>query len=332
MASYYAIEVEVPVEVVECGLVVAPEATAPLVFLLSTVYRSCELGPFPTPDPDPVPAPASIPTIVGETVSGDTVSIVLYDSNMNIVPLDDDSCPEKGTTGFFYWSANDMTTFPTEATIYFWVMTGTSGRRDYGNVEIGDRPTPELGSVWDALTADHTVAGSFGERVDEIPTAPENRQEMDANSIQLGSIRTNTDRVDGLIEDDGSGNDRFTEKALEEAPTTSTGDMETACGNALTTYDAATGTDVSTVEGKVDDVYVDTQRVDGLIEDDGSGNDRFTEKALEEAGAGSSSAPTAKAIREEMDANSTKLKSINEDTEEILGKLSGPTQSKWKVR
>lgn len=229
------------------------------------------------------PAPASVPTIVGELNTGESVSIVLYDSNMNSVTLDDDTCTEKDATGFFSWSSNNMTTFPTEATIYFWVMTDTSGRRDYGTVEIGDRPTPELGSVWDALTADHTVAGSFGERVDAIPTAAENRQEMDGNSIQLGQIRINSDRVDGLIEDDGLGNDRFTEKALEEAPGTSIGDIETGCGNALTTYDAATGADVTVVEGKVDDIYIDTQRVDGLIEDDGLGSDRFTEKALEEA-------------------------------------------------
>lgn len=51
---------------------------------------------------------------------------------------------------------------------------------------------------------------------DTVPSATENRQEMDANSIQLGVIRTNSDRVDGLIEDDGG--DLFTAHALSKAP------------------------------------------------------------------------------------------------------------------
>jgi len=74
-------------------------------------------------------------------------------------------------------------------------------------------------------------------------------------------------------------------------------EVEKACEQGLTDYDAATGMDVSTVEGKVDDVYTDTQRVDGLIEN--SVGDRFTAKALEEApsGGGSSSLDTNVSVK-----------------------------------
>jgi hypothetical protein len=73
---------------------------------------------------------------------------------------------------------------------------------------------------------------------------------------------------------------------------------------------------ITTIDGKVDDIYIDTQRVDGLIEDDGLGNDRLTKKALEEAPTGGA-APTAEDIRIEMDDHSTKLSGIKGDTEDI---------------
>lgn len=256
---------------IEYGLILSPGE--PFFWLFSDVREAYEVG-LPAPPPPPVPPPASIPTIVGELNTGETVSIVLYDSNMNSVPLDDATCPEKDATGFFYWSSNNMTTFPAEATIYFWVMTDTSGRRDYGTVEIGDRPVPDVaGSVWDALTASHTVPGSFGERVDAVPTKEENRQEMDGNSTKLTDILADTQRVDGLIEDVGG--DRFTAKALEEAPASPAGPTKEEIRQEMDTNST-----------KLTDILADTQRVDGLIEDDGLGNDRFTAKALEEAGAG----------------------------------------------
>lgn len=69
-----------------------------------------------------------------------------------------------------------------------------------------------------------------------------------------------------------------------------------AMNKPVTTF-VTTASDIDDVDGVVDDIlvdtgatlpaaisdiYTDTQRIDGLIEDDGLGSDRFTEKALEQ--------------------------------------------------
>lgn len=172
-----------------------------------------------------------------------------------------------------------------------------SGVNDYykpGLVNIvSGRGADQYGRIssYDGATKTITIAGFFvvepdstsmiqispwgSVRVSEMETsvAQEIRQEMDANSIQLGVIRTNSDRVDGLIEDDGLGADRFTAKALEEAS-----------GTGASAEDVRIEMDANST--KLIGIYADTQRVDGLIEDDGLCADRFTAKALEEAPAG----------------------------------------------
>lgn len=77
-----------------------------------------------------------------------------------------------------------------------------------------------------------------------------------------------------------------TNTAIGALNNVSVADVEQACEDGLADYGASTATEVKAVEDKVDDVYTDTQRVDGLIEDDGGGADRFTAKALEQAGGG----------------------------------------------
>lgn len=201
------------------------------------------------------------PWVVGNLPAGGDVTLRLFNSTGVEQVLTTNVCTEF-ISGYYRWSTSNMSVYPSSVGSYMWIMNDSvSGRTTWGITPIG---TPEdLGEVaadgiWDALTADHTVAGSYGVRVDTIPTAAENRQEMDSNSTQLADI----------VEDTGT-----------DIPAT-----------------------LSTIEGKID--------------------------SLSEG----PSAPTAKAIREEIDANSAKLKGIDRDTKEILGKLSGPTQSKWKVK
>lgn len=79
-------------------------------------------------------------------------------------------------------------------------------------------------------------------------------------------------------------------KDLDVLNDVSAADVEQACEDGLADYGASTATGVTAVENKVDDVYTDTQRVNGLIEDDGLGNDRLTQKALEQAPTGGGSA------------------------------------------
>lgn len=63
-------------------------------------------------------------------------------------------------------------------------------------------------AVWDALTADHMVYGSFGEFVQGIsggsaPTVEEIRAEMDANSTKLADILDDTNELQGDWADGG---------------------------------------------------------------------------------------------------------------------------------
>ncbi len=109
-----------------------------------------------------------------------------------------------------------------------------------------------------------------------------------------------TDKLDTALEDDGADGYQYTELALENGPGgggSTDVNVVNVNGVAVTSIDdfkadtsnLATSTEVSDLDTKidvvdtvVDNIYVDTQRVDGLLEDDGSGNDRLTEKALEE--------------------------------------------------
>ena len=132
----------------------------------------------------------------------------------------------------------------------------------------------------------------------------------------LVDIYTDTQRVDALIED--SGGDQFTAKALNQAPSGGGGvgtnvnvvsvggtsvssvDDFKADVSGLSTFDPASDTvaNVGTVQTTITNndmvsepanttianIYTDTQRVDGLIED--VGGDLYTSKALEEAPSG----------------------------------------------
>jgi len=124
-----------------------------------------------------------------------------------------------------------------------------------------------------------TTTTTNTDMVTEPPTAVQNRQEMDSNSTQLIAIvadtnELQTDDVPGLIgalKDFDPAND---DVAVVTLVTTTT-----------------TNTDLTATDAAIADVYVDTQRMDALIED--STGDRLTEKALEEAPSGTGGDATA---------------------------------------
>jgi len=104
---------------------------------------------------------------------------------------------------------------------------------------------------------------------------------VDTVDTNVDAVLVDTTRVDGLIED--SGGDRFTTKALEQAAAgsgLSAQEVRDAMKLAPTVGAPAAGS----VDEALDDIYTDTQRVDGLIEDDSG--DQFTEKALSQAPGG----------------------------------------------
>lgn len=74
---------------------------------------------------------------------------------------------------------------------------------------------------------------------------------------------------------------------------------------------------LTTIDGVVDGIAVQTSRVDALIED--SAGDRFTSKALEQAPSGTGA--SAASIRAEIDANSTQLAAIRADTEDLQAQI-----------
>ncbi len=121
-------------------------------------------------------------------------------------------------------------------------------------------------------------------------------------------------------------------KDLDVLNDVSAADVEQACEDGLADYGASTATEVKAVEDKVDDVYTDTQRVNGLVEDDGTGNDRFSAKALEEAPSGGGTPPTVEEIRQEIDANSTMLADIYTDTQRLDGLLENSSGDRFKAK
>jgi hypothetical protein len=141
------------------------------------------------------------PWFVGNLPAGGTVTIKVYDSDGVEEALDDSDCDEY-IPGYYRWSTANMTTYPAVINSYMWIMVdAVSGRTTWGVGPIGvpeDITTVTADAVWDAARADYTDIGSMGETMTDVQAVVESLDEM--------------------IEDDGLGNDRFTAKALEEAP------------------------------------------------------------------------------------------------------------------
>ena len=126
-------------------------------------------------------------------------------------------------------------------------------------------------------------------------TAVQIREEMDDNSTKLSTIETNTNRVNGLIED--SSGDRFTAKALETSTINQTAFDGLMAGVPTGTKESyqsdistlATQSSVNSIptnplltnDARITTLVNNTDRVNGLIEDDNG--DQFTLKALTNA-------------------------------------------------
>lgn len=177
-------------------------------------------------------------------------------------------------------------------------------------VRNGDN-TGETVTVANVTTGDYSAAGTIpsgwdaGDEVSLLIVATvENDEEVsitgrtvvsmgvldlrvDDIESDISDIKTNTDRVDGLIEDDDG--DRFTAKALEEAggagdtdwTSTERQQIRHRLGIDGSAAAPTTGTPSLALEATAQDIKTATDRLDGLIED--SDGDRFTAKALEEA-------------------------------------------------
>jgi hypothetical protein len=180
-------------------------------------------------------------------------------------------------------------------------------------------------AVWDELSTGHTDAGKAGQQLwtdidailadtDELqaddipasiaalPTAVENRTEMDSNSTQLAAIVADTDElqtddVPGLI------------AALNDVSTAEVNaEVDTALTDIHLDHLLATDYDPASKPG------VATALLNEMVESD-VGVSRFTANALEQGPGGS--APTVEQIRTEMDSNSTQLAAIVADTNEL---------------
>lgn len=235
------------------------------------------------------------PWVVGYLPTGLTVEINIYNSAGLAELLTDQACVEF-ISGFYRWDTSNMTNYPATVGLYYWVMKDDHNLFTASGMAAIGTPT-DVGAVvedavWDAARADHTDAGSMGETM------------TDAQAV--------VESLDELIEDDGGGNMRFTEKALEEGPGTDPADIFAYVPTGLEPADS--------VAERIVDITDNTDRVDGLIEDDGLGADRFTAKALEEA-PGTSAASIWDYVPTGLEpANSVaeKLTEAHLNTEEIL--------------
>lgn len=220
-------------------------------------------------------AEASDCYLVGELPSGETVRVTtFYDMDGASSPvISDDVATEYGTTGLYYWSLSNLSAAPSAAMSILWVMTSTTtSRTTWGVLYIGGYPegikdanvalTTIDGIVDDILTDTGTTLPAS---IDALPTAVEIRTEIDANSTQLADIIADTEVI-------GTG------VALDGGPATLAGMLtKMADDSAGAAFDATTDSMQAIADGE-------------------------------------STAPTVTQIREEMDANSTKLASILEDT------------------
>lgn len=79
--------------------------------------------------------------LLGEFLSGETVTIVLYDLGTGTaVTLDSNSCSEIGATGWFRWSSENITTPATAKTEYLYIMTDSNGYIYSGKFIVGGYP------------------------------------------------------------------------------------------------------------------------------------------------------------------------------------------------
>jgi hypothetical protein len=144
-------------------------------------------------------------------------------------------------------------------------------------------------AVWDEATSGHTTAGTFGKAAADILADTNELQGNQGNWVTAIGFSTH-----------------------------SAADVVAAMQVVAADFKAdvsglATATNLATVDTVVDAVKVTTDKLDTALELDGAVY-RYTTNALEQAPTGGS-APTAAAIREEIDTNSTQLAAIKAKTD-----------------
>lgn len=243
--------------------------------------------------------------VVGDLPVGLTVTINLYNTTGAAELLTDDTCAEF-IDGFYRWNTSNMTTYPAVVGLYYWVMKDDHDLYVASGMAAIGTPTDVAAvvedAVWDAARADHTDAGSTGETM------------TDAQAV--------VESLDEMIEDDGLGQKRFTEKALEEGPGTDPADIFAYVPTGLEPANSIAERIVD-----IDDNVGAPVALDGgdatlagmltKIADDNAGADfNAATDSLHEIAVTAGGGPTKEEIREEMDDKSTMLKAIREAVEE----------------
>lgn len=158
-----------------------------------------------------------------------------------------------------------------------------------------DNNGADFNSEFDSLNKISNALNVVDGNVDDIETL-------------LGTVDGKIDTISGNVDDIETA--IGTPVALDGGAATLGGMLtKIADDNGGADYDATTDS-LHKISGAVGDVYTDTQRVDGLIEDDGHGLDRFTAKALEEA-------PTGATASEVWEYTPTGLEPANSTAEKL---------------
>lgn len=146
-------------------------------------------------------------------------------------------------------------------------------------------------AVWDEATSGHTTAGTFGKAAADILADTNELQTNQGNWVTATGFSTHS-AADVV-------------SAMQAVAADFKADV-----SAL-----ATAANLATVDTVVDAVKVTTDKLDSALELDGAVY-RYTTNALEQAPTGGS-APTAVAIRQEIDTNSTQLAAIKVKTDNL---------------
>lgn len=222
---------------------------------------------------------------IGELPKGGSVTILLYNAKTAAaIGTDDDDCTEIGTSGMYTWSYSNLTSAIGVETQILWIMTESGSSRTTWGEDY-------FGGIFDTLG--NNSAAILEDTGTTLPAS-------------LTTIEGKIDTVDGVAD-----------SILEDTGTTIPATL-------------------TTIDGIVDDILVDTGTtipdvigtpvvLDGALatlagmltkmaDDNGGADFDASTDSLQAIADGESTAPTVTQIREEMDANSTKLASILEDT------------------
>lgn len=239
-------------------------------------------------------------TASGVGATGLTVTVDVYETTTKIV---DNVSATEIAGGLYYYT---LASGSVDANTNYVAIFKTAGTADQKHI-AGQISTPAFVDNIDAPLS--TIDTNVDSILEDTGTT------LDTKLNTIDGI------VDDILVDTGT--------TLPATLTTIEGKIDTV-DNFLDTEVAAiledTGTTLpntlATIEGKIDTSYIGisaikgvTDKVDTALELDGAVY-RYTTNALEQAPTGGS-APTAEAIRQEIDANSTQLAAIVADTNEL---------------